>query len=390
MKTRLLPLFLTGLAAAVLPLRAAEFNQRLINLSTRTQVGTGANVAVVGFVISAGSSKNVLIRAVGPGLGAFGVAGTISDPKIDIFDAAGKIILSNDNWATTTVGGATTFGSVGAFGLTTGSRDAALLAALTPGAYTAQVSGVGTATGIALVEVYDVTGAARLMNLSTRAQIGTGAGVMLSGLVIAPGDGRRQILVRAAGPALTAFGVPGALGDPAIAVIDGSNTQIASNDNWSAAGASASSLTAAFTKSGAFPFAAGSKDAAIITDLAPGTYTIQVSGVANATGVALVEVYDITPEEFSTVTVTATNSATDTKGAAPGVYTFSRTGPTTAPLTVYYNLDGTATSGADYTALPGSVVIPAGQSSVSINLTPSTTTVDAISRTATLSLATGS
>ena len=171
---------------SVLRLPAAEFNQRLSNLSTRTQVGTGANVTVVGFVVGSGASKNVLIRAIGPGLGAFGVAGTISDPRIDLFDAAGKIVLTNDNWTTTTVGGATTFTSVGAFGLTTGSRDAALVANLAPGAYTAQVSGVGTASGIALLEVYDISGAARLMNLSTRANIGTGAGILITGISIAP------------------------------------------------------------------------------------------------------------------------------------------------------------------------------------------------------------
>src|SRR5262249_16494340 len=152
---------------------------------------------------------------------------------------------SNDNWSTTTVGGATTFGSVGAFGLTTGSRDAAVLANLAPGAYTAQVSGVGTASGIALVEVYDVNGAARLMNLSTRASIGTAAGILISGLSIAPDTGRRQILVRAAGPALTSFGVAGAITDPTIAIIDSANNQIASNDNWG--DVSAAALSTAFT-----------------------------------------------------------------------------------------------------------------------------------------------
>src|ERR1019366_6130529 len=103
---------------------AAEFDQRLSNLSTRTLVGTGANVAVVGFVIGPGYSKNVLIRAVGPGLGVFGVPGTISDPQIDLFDSAGRKFVSNDNWATiasnataANVATAGTFTSVGAFGL---------------------------------------------------------------------------------------------------------------------------------------------------------------------------------------------------------------------------------------------------------------------------------
>ena len=202
--------------------------QRLANLSTRTQIGSGGNIAVVGFVVGQGSNKNILIRAVGPTLGAapFNVPGAISDPKIDVADASGRVIFTNDNWSATTVGGATTFASVGAFNLATNSRDAAILATnLAPGAYTATVSGVGTAAGVGLVEVYDVTGTARLMNLSTRALVGTGSGIIISGLVIAPGSGRRQILVRAAGPALTGFGVAGALADPEIEIVNNASPQ---------------------------------------------------------------------------------------------------------------------------------------------------------------------
>jgi uncharacterized protein (DUF1800 family) len=341
-------------------------------------------------VIGAGSTKSILVRAVGPALAAapFSVTGTLANPRLDLYDSSNKVILSNDDWTTTSVGGSGTFASVGAFSLATGTRDAALLTTLAPGAYTAVVSGVNNTSGIALVEVYDVTGTARLMNLSTRAQVSTGSGIMIAGLVVAPSSGHRQILVRAAGPALGAFGVPGTLADPAIAIVDGTNTQIAANDNWS--DASATAMSVAFTKSGAFPFAANSKDAALITDLAPGNYSIQVSGVGNTTGVALVEVYDITPDNLASVIVSATNSTTDTKGGAPGVYTFTRTGPTTSPLTVYYNVSGSAAPGIDYTALPGTVVIPAGASSTTVNLSPRTDGAsDTISRTATVSLTNG-
>ena len=171
----------------------------------------------------------------------------------------GKLVSSNDNWTTTTIGSATAFANVGAFNLTSGSKDAALQLTLAPGAYTAQVSGVGTATGVALMEVYDVSGTAKLMNLSTRAKVGTGAGILITGITVAPGAGRRQILVRAAGPALGALGVPGALTDPALAVINGSGVQIASNDNWGAE-SNPAALTDAFSRAGAFGFAAGSKE----------------------------------------------------------------------------------------------------------------------------------
>ncbi|WP_414661302.1 DUF1800 family protein [Horticoccus sp. 23ND18S-11] len=346
---------------------AAEFDQRVLNISTRAQIGTGANAAVVGFVVGPGGPKSILIRAVGPGLSAFGVGGTLGDPRIDLYDSAtpARLVASNDNWATTTVGGATTFGSVGAFGLTTGSRDAALTATLQPGSYTAQVTGVANATGIALVEVYDVTGTARLINLSTRAQVGTGTGILISGLVIAPGGGARKILVRAAGPTLGSFGVAGTLTDPAIAIIDGANNQVASNDNWGTG--NVTSLIAAFTQAGAFQFTTGSRDAALLVDLAPGTsYTIQVSGVNNTSGIALVEVYDLTAEGSAAVSVTASTAITDTKGAPPGVLVVSRTGSTASPLTVYYELVGSAVSGTDFAALPNSVTIPAGATSANV------------------------
>ena len=393
MKRLLCHAFCAALAAAISasPLAA----QRLANLSTRTPVGTGANVAVVGFVVGPGSSKNILVRAIGPTIAAapFNVPGTIGDPKIDIADATGRIVFTNDNWSTTTVGGTTTFASLGAFNLTTNSRDAAILATnLAPGAYTATVSGVGTSTGVALVEVYDVSGTARLMNLSTRAQVGTGSGIIISGLVISPGAGRRQILVRAAGPALTGFGVPGALADPVISIVNNSapTVQIASNDNWGA-DTNVASLNSAFAQSGAFAFANGSKDAALVTDLAPGSYSIQVSGANDTTGLALVEVYDITSESLATVSVVASNPTTDTKGAAPGVYTFTRTGPTTSPLTAYYQLGGSAVAGIDYTPLSGAVTFPVGVSSLTVNLAPRTDGAsDTISRVASLSLFPGS
>src|SRR5947209_7139413 len=111
MKKLLLSLAAFGVGASfvVSTTRAAEFNQRLSNLSTRAQVGTGANVAVVGFVIGPGASKNVLIRAVGPGLASFGVAGTLGDPQITVVNTAGQTVASNDNWTTTSIGGTSTF-----------------------------------------------------------------------------------------------------------------------------------------------------------------------------------------------------------------------------------------------------------------------------------------
>jgi len=353
----------------LLSARAAQYNQRLANLSTRAQVGTGANLMITGFVVQEGAPKRVLIRAVGARLATapFNLAGALADPQVQLFNNQGVLVLANDNWSGDDLA---TMNAVGAFPLATGSRDAALVATLSPGVYTAQVSGLNNTSGIAILEVYDVSGSARLLNLSTRAFVGTGNAMFFSGLSVAPGGGARRVLVRAAGPALAAVGVSGSLADPALAVLDSAGRQIAggANNDWEAAGAAA--LRAAFLEAGAFPFAAGSRDAALLLDLAPGNYSIQVSGVGGTTGIALVELYDLSPETLATVSVSASVPTTDTVGGAPAVVTFSRVGPLTNPVTVEYTISGTAVAGVDFEPLPGRLTIPAGATSATLAFVP--------------------
>ena len=129
----------------------ASTTPRLINISVLKNVGPGL---LAGFVIAGGGSRAVLIRAVGPGLAAFGVTDAATDPRLELFDGAGRSIASNDNWGGTSALVAT-FAQVGAFALAANSRDAALVATLPPGNYTAQVSGVAGATGSVLLEVYE-------------------------------------------------------------------------------------------------------------------------------------------------------------------------------------------------------------------------------------------
>ncbi len=380
-------LALATLALAVpLAAGAAQYNQRLGNLSTRAQVGTGANVMIAGFVVQEGAPKRVLIRAVGARLGSapFNLTGVLADPQLQLFNAEGTLVLANDNWSSDD---ATTMSAVGAFALANGSRDAALVATLSPGSYTAQVSGVNNSSGVAILEIYDVTGSARLMNISTRALVGsTAATTFFSGLSVAPGGGARRVLVRAAGPALGALGVGGALADPSIAVLDTSGRQIAggANNDWESGGSAA--LNAAFAAAGAFPFAAGSRDAALVVDLPPGNYTLQVAGVGGTSGTALVELYDLSPETLSTVSVTASIPATDTAGGRAAQFTFTRVGPVTDPVVVEYTLSGSAAAGLDFDALPGRITIPAGASSATLSLVPKNNPANTNNRTTTLAL----
>ena len=106
--------------------------------------------------------KRLLIRGVGPRLTTgFGVTGALADPKLDLFlSEAGRSTLfaANDNWAETGAAPVrAAFASTGAFDLPDAtSRDAALVVTVPAGAYTAQVSGVGSTTGEALIEVYEL------------------------------------------------------------------------------------------------------------------------------------------------------------------------------------------------------------------------------------------
>jgi hypothetical protein len=127
---------------------------RLVNVSARTTVGTGDDVLVVGFVVDGNVPKRLLLRGVGPTLGGFGVSGVLENPLLRLYNAEREVVAENDDWIAGAV--ATVGQSVGAFPLEGGSKDAALVYTVVPGAFTAQVSGLGGTSGIALVEVYEV------------------------------------------------------------------------------------------------------------------------------------------------------------------------------------------------------------------------------------------
>jgi hypothetical protein len=263
---------------------------RLGNLSVRATAGSGDQSLIVGFVISGTGNKQVLVRGIGSTLAQFGVGGTLDDPTLSLYNSARACIGTNDNW-----GGSATlsrsFTQVGAFSLPVSSKDAALSMALPAGACSAQIVGVGGATGISLAEVYDAdadTSASRFVNLSARNHVGSGDAVLVVGFAIG-GNSSESLLIRGIGPALTDFGVRGALPDPQIKLFNQQGQPIDENDDWGGT----ARLVLAFSQTGAFPLATGSKDAALLVTLQPGVYTAQVSGVANSTGIALIEVYEV-------------------------------------------------------------------------------------------------
>jgi hypothetical protein len=273
-------------ATAPLPMVGTTGTARLINVAVRAQVGGTAGTLIAGFVVAGSGTKKMVARAVGPTLSSFGVGGALADPSLTLV-AGATTLATNDNWP---ADDAVTFSSVGAFALGASSRDAAVVTSVTPGGYSAIV-GAGGGSGVSLLEVYDGDAGdvpAKLVNASTRAFVGTGEQVLIPGFVIG-GSGSIKLLIRAVGPTLTNFGVSSALADPQLTLYQGA-TALGSNDNWSNA-TNATNIAAAASQVGAFALTSGSRDAAMLATLNPGSYTVTVSGVGSATGTALVELY---------------------------------------------------------------------------------------------------
>ncbi len=270
-------------------------DQRLVNISTRTTAGTGDQVAIVGFVIDGVESKPVLIRAVGPTLGSFGVAQALTAPRI-VLNREGSVVASNTGWSSAgnTAAIEAAAARSGAFPLNQSSADSAVLVTLAPGSYTAVVSAADGRTGVGLVEVYDLSGGSlsqRLTNISTRAVAGKDDATLIAGLVVA-GTTPKRVLIRGIGPTLAQFGLTGVLARPQLKVVRSDGLIIVQNAGAPAA-ADATFVAQATEQVGAFSLPVGSEDAALVLNLAPGAYTVQVSGAMDTTGIALVELYEL-------------------------------------------------------------------------------------------------
>ena len=271
---------------------------RLVNVSTRGFVPAGGSLTP-GFVLRGNAAKALVIRAVGPTLGAFGVGGTLADPVMEVIPLGATVaVASNDNWGGTTAL-QNAFTRVGAFPLApAASADASVATSLlATGAtgYTVRISSKNpAASGIALAEVYDeegVTAPVRVVNVSTNGFVGTGEQTLVPGVVIG-GTAPKLLLIRAVGPGLAPFGVTGVLADPQLSVAPiGKDFSVATNDNWGGD----PELLLAFAQAGAFALPIASRDAAVVVRLPPGGYTVVVSGVGATTGTALVEIYDLDP-----------------------------------------------------------------------------------------------
>ena len=259
----------------------------LRNLAVRTTLAAN-QILIVGVNMS-GAGKEVLVRAAGPRLGALGVPGTRADPRLAVFTAATPPvqIAQNDNWGGNAAVAAANL-RLGAFALTPNtSLDAALVTTIA-GGHTVQVS--GPTAGTVIVEAYDAGAgnAARFTSVAARNLVGTGGDVLIAGFTV-DGTGSKNLLIRAAGPSLGALGVPGTLVDPKLEIFTATTVpvKVAENDNFSGA------VDTLARTLGGFGFVPGARDAAILVSLPAGGYTVQVSGLNNGTGEAIIEVYEV-------------------------------------------------------------------------------------------------
>ncbi len=266
---------------------------RLVNVSARAFVGARENVLVTGFSVGGPGLETLLIRAEGPSLARLGLAGVLARPSLRVVDAEGTVLAANTRWGANPDPARILRASaaVGAYALPQDSADCALILSVPRGRYTAVVSGENGSTGIVLQDIYELSSSGtRLENFSSRGYVGRGANIMVVGFAVR-GRGAESVLGRADGPSLAQFGITGVLAAPALEMGPFPSGSL-SNAGWGTRPDTAE-ISAAASRVGAFSLAAGSGDSAALATVEPGAYTMKVSGVGGATGVALAEIYEL-------------------------------------------------------------------------------------------------
>jgi hypothetical protein len=279
---------------------------RFVNISSRAQVGTGANILIAGFVIGGSGAKSLMVRGVGPALAQapFNISGTLPDPAVAVYTGGPipAIIASNTGWTTSPNTSAATQAAITAAiggGIPNTSKDSTLLfglsgtplAGLAPGSYTAQVAGASGDSGLALVEVDEenTSDSALLSNIATRAPVSGNTSTLVAGFVV-QGSQPITVLIRADGPVLGSLGVAGYLPQPVLTLYNSSGAAVAANTVW---GTNSNAAQIPQTPGPGFALPVGSADSALLLRLQPGAYTAQISGYNGSSGVALIELYRV-------------------------------------------------------------------------------------------------
>lgn len=266
---------------AFLPRRGGPPSQAR-NISTRLKTRTGDNVLIAGFILTGNGPRQVLLRAIGPSLEQANVDDALQDPVLELLAADGTRIGFNNSWRHSQEA------AIIATGIPpSDDREAAILATLAPGSYTAIVRGRSATSGVALAEIYDLGDSAsgELANMSTRGLIDRGDDVMIAGFILGGDGGTAKVLIRGVGPSLAAAGIDQPLADPTLELHDGNGIAIAFNDNWQ--DSQRNEIEATKIPPGE------ARESAIVATLPPGSYTAILAGRDGGSGIGLVEVYKI-------------------------------------------------------------------------------------------------
>ena len=254
-----------------------------INLSTRLLVQGGDNVGIGGLIITGTAPKQILLRGIGPSLGAVGVPNPLADPVLELHGPEGFTTIINDNWRDTQQDEIIATGAP-----PTNDLESAIVATINPGSYTAIIRGQNNGSGVALVEAYDLnaTATSKFGNISTRALVSTGSDVVIAGFILGNATGLDTVVVRGIGPSLIDFGVPNPLADPILELRDSDGALVAGNNDWQDFPPQATLLM----ELGLAP--SNAVESGIVINLPPGFYTALLAGLDNGVGVGLIEVYD--------------------------------------------------------------------------------------------------
>ncbi len=247
----------------------------LANISTRLPVGTGDNVLIAGFIVTGNQNKKVIVRAIGPSLA---LAGKLADPILELHDASGALLETNDNWMDSPNKQAIIDSTIPP----KDPLESAIVRSVPPGNYTAIERGVNNGTGIGVVEAYDLDTSAnsKLANIATRGLVQTGDNVLFAGTIVV-GQASQKVIIRALGPST---GVPGAMADPTLELRDANGNLLEANDNWMDSPNKQAIIDSTIPPP-------NNAESAIVRTLTPANYTAIVRGVNNSTGIAVVEVY---------------------------------------------------------------------------------------------------
>lgn len=269
-------------------------SSRLLGISTRGFVSANSYLHA-GVIVSGTVSKKVVFMAKGPLLSNYGVSGVLADPFLEVYNSSGSLIYSNDSWGTAESSNSIAQ-DIGKTGITSpsSSLEAGLTVSLSPGAYTAVLKGTSSSSGAALVEAYELYGEeleSNLLGISTRGSV-TATSFLYAGIAVT-GTNSKKVAFMGKGPLLSNYGVSPVLSDPYIEIYNSSGTLIYSNDSHTSVTGSGAELISTYSSSEGITLPSSPLEAAIVVDLSPGNYSAILKGTNGASGIGLIEAYEV-------------------------------------------------------------------------------------------------